>query len=323
MANIRKRGNKFQVQVRRTGSQSYTKTFARLTEAKAWARTQEVSIDRQEAGIHKPITAPLRHFLTRYLEEITPSKKSCASESRRISRLLMDPLSNKRVYDLTQSVLASFRDLRLKNGRRAASYDLQIIRHTLYIARLEWGFTFKENPVDLIRMTSPSKPREKRLRNDEYERLPRCSSDSRSYFLKPLIIIAVEKGMRLGELLSLTWDNTDLQKGTAFLPDTKNGNSRTVPLSPKAIATIIKLNSRSKALFPVSDNAIRLSWNKLRKRSGLQDIRFHDLRHEAISSFFERGLNIAEVALISGHKDPRMLMRYTHLRAEGIAKKLI
>ena len=81
---------------------------------------------------------------------------------------------------------------------------------------------------------------------------------------------------------------------------------------------IIKLNGKSKLLFPVSDNAIRLSWDKLRKRSGLQDIRFHDLRHEAIRGFFERVLNIAEVALTWGHKDPRMLKRY----AEDIAKKL-
>jgi len=128
--------------------------------------------------------------------------------------------------------------------------------------------------------------------------------------------------MRRSELLGLTWDDIDIKSKTAYLPDTKNGSSRTVPLSSKALAVIRNLDKTQLRLFPVSDNAIRLSWDKLKKRAKLKDLRFHDLRHEAISRFFEKGLSIAEVALISGHKDPRMLMRYTHLKAEDVALKL-
>ena len=131
--------------------------------------------------------------------------------------------------------------------------------------------------------------------------------------------MSLETGMRQSKRLSLTWYNVNLRKGTAYLPDAKDGERKSFPLSPKPIASIIKLNSESKVLFPVSDNTIRLSWDKPRKRSGLEDIHFHDLRHEAIRGFFERVLNIAEVALTWGHKDPRMLKRY----AEDIAKKLI
>lgn len=75
-------------------------------------------------------------------------------------------------------------------------------------------------------------------------------------------------------------------------------------------------------IFPVSANALQLAWQRLKKRQGMPNLRFHDLRHEAISRLFERGLSLPEVALISGHKDPRMLLRYTHLRAEDLAKKL-
>jgi integrase len=75
-------------------------------------------------------------------------------------------------------------------------------------------------------------------------------------------------------------------------------------------------------VFPVTANAVRLSWARLRRKAGAADLRFHDLRHEAISRFFEQGLSVPEVALISGHKDARMLFRYTQLRAENIAKKL-
>lgn len=128
--------------------------------------------------------------------------------------------------------------------------------------------------------------------------------------------------MRRSELLGLTWDEIDFKNRTAYLPDTKNGSSRTVPLSSTAVTTISNLGKTQSHLFLVSNNAIRLSWDKLKKRTKLDDLRFHDLRHEAISRFFEKGLSIAEVAFISGHKDLRMLMRYTHLKAEDVALKL-
>jgi integrase len=73
---------------------------------------------------------------------------------------------------------------------------------------------------------------------------------------------------------------------------------------------------------PISANAFRLAWERVKRRAGVEDFRFHDLRHEAISRFFEIGLSVPEVALISGHRDPRMLFRYTHLRPETIARKL-
>ena len=88
------------------------------------------------------------------------------------------------------------------------------------------------------------------------------------------------------------------------------------------MTVISSLDKTQANLFPVSDNAIRLSRDKPKKRAKLNDLRFHDLRHEAMSRFFEKGTSIAKVALISGHKDPRMLMRYTHLKAEDVALKL-
>lgn len=79
---------------------------------------------------------------------------------------------------------------------------------------------------------------------------------------------------------------------------------------------------RSSSGQAVSGNAVRLAWERLRKRAGLPGLRFHDLRHEAVSRFFEAGLSIPEVALMSGHRDTRMLMRHTHLRPEALAEKL-
>ena len=83
-----------------------------------------------------------------------------------------------------------------------------------------------------------------------------------------------------------------------------------------------QLGSASQSILPITENTAKMAWKRLVKRAGLVNLRFHDLRHEAISRFFERGLNVPEVALISGHRDPRMLFRYTHPRAEDIATKM-
>ena len=323
MATIRKHRGKWQAIVKRKGQGTKSKSFHIKQDAQRWARMQELKFDNGTFGKLLPHEVTLAELLIRYREAITITKKGAPQEIRRIQRLLKDPLAALTINQITSSRLASFRDKRLNDGTRAAAIDLILISHCLKIAVSEWGLSLTTNPADEVKRPAPPQARQRRLEVGEYEMLERASKYSRNLYLWPIVIMALETGMRRSELLSLTWDNIDLEKGTAFLPDTKNGNSRTVPLSPKAIATIIKLNSKSKVLFPVSDNAIRLSWDKLRKRSSLKDMRFHDLRHEAISSFFERGLNIAEVALISGHKDPRMLMRYTHLKAEDIAKKLI
>ncbi|MDC1117620.1 site-specific integrase [Alphaproteobacteria bacterium] len=140
----------------------------------------------------------------------------------------------------------------------------------------------------------------------------------------PIIIFAIETGMRRSEILDLTWENINLEKQLAYLPLTKNGSSREVPFSTKAVDVLRDQRSRQDTLTPfaVNANAFRLAWERLRKRADLGDLRFHDLRHEAISRFFEMGLSVPEVAVISGHKDARILFRYTHLRAKNIIVKL-
>ncbi len=144
----------------------------------------------------------------------------------------------------------------------------------------------------------------------------------RNKLLEPIIQFAIETGMRRGELLNIRWSDVDLDRHTLHIPETKNGHPRTVPLSPEAIQVLGSVARDDERVFPTTPNALRLAWKRLTKRAGVNDLHFHDLRHEAISRFFERGLTIPEVALISGHRDFRQLFRYTHLRAEDVAKKL-
>ena len=130
--------------------------------------------------------------------------------------------------------------------------------------------------------------------------------------------------MRRAEILGLEWAHVDLDRRIAFLPLTKNGSSRKLSLSAKAAEVLAKQRQRNGTplTFPVTANGFRLAWERLKRRAGLSDLRFHDLHREAISRFFELGLNIPEVAVISGHKDRRMLFWYTHLRSEELVGRL-
>ena len=139
--------------------------------------------------------------------------------------------------------------------------------------------------------------------------------------LRPAVELALETAMRRGELLNARYEY--LQNGLLSIPITKTGVPRTIPLTPRALTVIRALpRSISGYFLPTSANALRLSWERAKRRAMLEDLHFHDLRHEAISRFFEMGLSIPEVALISGHKDYRMLARYTHLRAEDLVGRL-
>ena len=128
--------------------------------------------------------------------------------------------------------------------------------------------------------------------------------------------------MRRSKLLRLRWCDIDLEIGLAALIDSKNAESRGVPLSERAFEFLANLPRTDKRIFPIRDNSVCLAWPRLTRRTGIVDFHFHDLRHEAISRFIELGLIVPEVVLISGHKTPAMLFRYTHLKAEAVAEKL-
>ncbi len=127
-------------------------------------------------------------------------------------------------------------------------------------------------------------------------------------------------------MLAMKWEHIDLESKTALIPVTKNCHSRIIPLTGEAINILREIQNmrfNDEEVFPgVTGNAANHLWDRIVERANIKDLHFHDLRHEAVSRFFERGLSLPEVALISGHRDFRMLFRYTHLKAEDIALKL-
>ena len=324
MATYRKRNGKWQAIVRHKDIGTRAKSFHTKQAAIKWAAGEERRITEGVLGLLKPTEVTLGRLLQRYLIDVLPAKRGAATEGQRLQRLIRDPVSSLRVSQLTSQAVAVFRDRRLLDGRRTCHYDLILIRHCLKIAMNEWGLMLSSNPVDRVKMPPSSPARNRRLEDGEFDRLEEAAKQTKNPHIWPIIVFAIETGMRRGELLGLRWEHVDLDRRIAFLPVTKNGSSREVPLSTKAAQVLARQRQRNDtpSPFPVAPNAFRLAWDRLRSRAGLSDLRFHDLRHEAISRFFELGLNIPEVAVISGHKDPRMLFRYTHLRAEEIVHKL-
>jgi len=210
-------------------------------------------------------------------------------------------------------IFADFRDRRIKDGVRACQYDLVLMRHAWNTARIEWGWPLPSNPISLIRMPKNNPQRERRLKDGEFERLKITAEKSRSWYLWPVVFLGIETAMRRGEILGLRWEHIDLDKKTVFLPMTKNGSSRWVPLSDEAIAKLSEAPTNTDRPFPVTDVAFRQAWDRLRTRADINDLTFHDLRHEAISRMFDSGMKIHEVMAVSGHRTASQLFRYVQV----------
>ncbi len=326
MATFRKRGPyQWQAQVRKKGQPLQTKTFETRAEAEQWARLIEVEMDkgvfvsRAEAE-----STPLKELLERYLSEVTPLKKGAVPETNRLRAFMRHPLAQRFVAGIRGVDIARFRDERLRKVSSASvKKDLVLLGHVFEVARKEWGIQV-HNPVRDIKLPANGRPRDRRLQAGEEPRLLAACQEARNPWLLPIVQLALETAMRQGELIRLHWEHIDLSRRTAHLPDTKNGEARTVPLSTTAIRVLRALpRSLHGQVFPgITTEAIKRAYIRAVRRAGIEDLRFHDLRHEATTRLFEKGLNIMEVATITGHKDLRMLRRYTHLKAEDLARKL-
>lgn len=325
MASISKRKNGWFAQVRRKGYEPEYRTFRTKADAEAWARDRERLIDQGAlAASHRTLReTTLGDLMRRYIKEVTPTKKSADSERMRLTKLLNAPMCDLPLSNLTTAPIAAYRDYRAKEAKPGTiARELGLLRTIIEVARKDWGVGLAENVVANVRKLPVKNARDRRLQAGEFERLMEALRRTRNKLVRPAIMLAIETGLRRGELLELKWSAIDLTNRTAHIPHTKTGYARTIPLTGRAIELLQALPRTGPLVLPLSPMALRLAWNRVRERAGMPDLRFHDLRHEAISRFAELGLSTVELAAISGHRDMRMLMRYTHLRPADLARKL-
>ncbi|BES86360.1 integrase [Pectobacterium araliae] len=276
----------------------------------------------------------LSKALDKYFSTVSRHKRGELQEFYRINVIKRSRLANRNMDEISSIDIAEYRDNRLSefNSRTQKPISANTVRlelallSALYnLAKVEWG-TCSINPVENVRKPTVSSGRTRRLTTQEERQLTRYFKDKNPELLA-IFQIALETGMRQGEILSLRWEYTDLRLGVAHLPLTKNGTSRDVPLSSKARQILCGLGERphheNGYIFSYTSSGFKSAWRVALKALAIDDLHFHDLRHEAISRFFELGtLNVMEVAAISGHKSMNMLKRYTHLRATHLVSKL-
>lgn len=328
MASIRNRNNKWQVRILRKGFKPITKTFLSKTDAEKWARKVESEIDRNSyTDIALAEKTTLKEIIQRYSREVTPSMKSFSTDLFKLNAICRRPICKLSMSALSPQIFADYRDERLKEVSsgtviRELYYFSSVINH----ARREWGINI-QNPIMLVKKPTIPKGRTRVLSEEEKIRLLKdlesTNYHNRNALMKPLVAFALETGMRRGEMLALLWTNINLQKQTAFIETSKNGESRYVPLSKSALEILNNLpKSDDGRVFPINDFTVAAAFLRATKRANIKDFRFHDLRHTAITSMAAKIPNILELSSISGHKTLSMLKRYTHFNAEDLAKKL-
>ena len=234
MATLRKRGNKWQAIVRHQSIGTTAKSFSSKSLALKWSLAQEQAIQSGAFGCLSPSEVTLGELLKRYLDIITPSKRGADVERRRLKRLIGDDISSYQLDRLSSQAIAKFRDRRLLDGRRTCQYDLIFIRHCIKLAINEWGLMLSSNPVDKVKLPPSSRSRDRRLNTGEFDRLEKAARLTQNPHIWPIVVFAIETGMRRGEILGITWECVDFDARTVHLPITKNGSSRDVPLSSKA-----------------------------------------------------------------------------------------
>jgi integrase len=319
MNNIRKRGQSYQAQVRLSGGRSASATFRTKAEAQSWVREQSYKLAQQPRDMNLRIT--ISELVTRFLDEKIPLRHSAKNEAIRLRAFKRDALADKPLAELTKYDLSRYTDQRLKHVKtNTVVRDLGLLRTVVGTAINEWGVK-TNNPFDDFKLKRRPDQRYRRVSQSELTLL--LDTGSGSPFVKPAICIAVETAMRLGEILSLTWDKVDLEQGFAELNRTKNGHGRVVPLTDRAIAAIGCLPMTNHHLIPVKPDSLKQAWRRLVLRAGIEDLRFHDLRHEAISRLLEKGLTIPEAASVSGHRTASMLARYAHPDPLKVRQKMM
>lgn len=341
MASISKHKSGWRAIVHRRSAGLYkSKVFKKKYDAERWARDIENKvddgnfIDRSAAE-----ETTLAEALDRYLEEISIHKKGGSygrdeSNAKIIKRF---PIAKLTLAKIRAADVARFRDARAKEvGPNSVRLAMALISHLFTISIKEWDMDYLNNPVMKTRKLSVANTaRNRRLKGDEEVRL---LAACREYggFIEVVVKLAIETAMRRGEIAKIRWCDVDLKTQVIHLYDTKNGDDRDVPLSTVSVKILKRLQNpkiirMDGLVFGCTADAITRAFSRVRKRTKdingeelkpIEDLRFHDLRHEATSRLFEMGLRTEVVKAITGHKTYQMLDRYTHLKPEDIAQML-
>lgn len=353
MATIVKRGPRWRAQVRRIGQPSLSKSFASRADAAAWARDVEHRIDRGQV-IDAGRKTTFAELLKAYREHVLASKGMGTTKAMSL-RKLDKLLGHRRLVELKTTTFIEFCKARESEGAGPAtilqdlSYLGTALRHGGALLGVEHAAATCVTALDAARRTlrhsgrvAKAEERDRRPTENELQRLIAYWAPNPRQVRTPMIdltLFAITTAMRLGEIVGLRWEDLDEPNRTIVIrsrkhPSKKATNHQKVPL-PFGPCTVdgrvidplqIMLRQpsawrREGRIFPHVARTISTGFTRATDALSIEDLRFHDLRHDGTSRLFEAGWPIERVALVTGHKDWNMLRRYTQLRAEDFHRR--
>ena len=344
MAGISKTPNgKWRVQIRRRGIYA-SKTFFKKAVAERWARETEFQIDQGKSVTSRGVVT-LRSFgdlVDVHIADMEEVGKPLRRSKDFSLRLLKNRLGRLPVREITRERLVQYGRGRALEGAGPATLGAEIsyIKTMMTHAAAVHGLTASTEPVDLSRvalsrlgLVGKGTERNRRPTLDELQ-IIFTEFDNNPKLNIPMTRIvkfAIASAMRQSEITSIKWKDLDRRRRTVLVrnrkdPRNKDGNDQVVPLTDlsdyDAFELVLEQQSESSRpddrIFPYNPRTVGTYFRRAREKREIEDLRFHDLRHEATSRFFEAGLTIERVALITGHKDWKMLRRYTHLAPDMV-----
>lgn len=314
----RKRGNSYQIEIMLDGKR-YSATRDTAAECTKWASQKMLE---HKAGLlqadnsAKPHTLPFADLLTLYHDKVGKFKPSARTEILYIKAFTRDfpTLADTPISDITAKDLTNWRNKRLESVsagtvRREIAYFSSVMGYA--VREL---FAIAENPFNSLTKPSMPKARNRRISDDDIQAVLTAgnyqqgqSPAQTQQYVAWAFLFAIHTAMRRGEILGI--DKADIKDGYIHLPKTKNGEARNVPLTPKARDMISWISHDHDKLIPFDENAFKKSWQRVQKKANLDDLNFHDTRHEAISRFVkDLGLPVETLAKVTGHKDIKTLV---------------
>lgn len=326
MSSIYKRNGKWRVEIRKKASKGIHKSFIIKDEAIRFARETEVKI---EQGLYQDLTlaktTKLKDVLAQYRDRVSINKKGYEQERYKINKIIRSDIADKTLSQLTPLVLFEYIEQQKKLYTASTiNKSITIINLALNFAERFLGISLNKNPLKFIKRLKESQFIGQVIELHEEVLLLKHAEFSKLYWLKTAIILGIDCGLRRGEILKLKAEDINFNNNTAVLRDTKNGETREIGLSSRAIQELKKLPvSIDGKLFPCKRlDTFTFYYNQLKKWSGVKK-RFHDTRHTFASRSATSGWSITEIAAQGGWKQLQVLKRYTHIKAEYLAKKMI
>lgn len=320
MASLRKMPNgNWRAEIVKLGVRR-SKVWPTKTAAKEWAAREEYEIANSDSVASQE---SLGSLIERYARERSPQKRGVRWEQIRLNALTREPIAKIRIADLKPSDLSEWRDGRLKTVKPATVLrDMNLLSSVFSVAVKEWGL-MPSNPITDVRRPKAPPARDRLATPDEMELL-RISAGENLHRATARVfhafLFSIETAMRAGEIVALEWRHLDLVSRVAHLPMTKNGTARDVPLSSEAVRLILAL-PRADPVFNLTTVQREALWRKLRDRSGVKGLTFHDGRHIAITRLSKK-VDVLALARMVGHRNISQLLTYFNESAADLAKRL-